>query len=236
MGQLSKILMSNSPVTKYKLSFRSDGFSLLEVIASAAVLGMAISFSYIFANISEDVKSSSKLRNSVAEIVETDLEKFKSIFWGFLYVPNGTIDSNPCYRTNMQCINGTVPVVPDVIAMQKWCQHLSSSFLVNLPNSLKTTQYFYPDPQYHQIFQGRSARIQRKIELITHPIASYNNSTSFSLHRKELFKISYYLVAHNDKTEKIVLESFSSGQRPSHFFIRSYFLNLDAHASCPSKT
>ena len=33
--------MINSPATRYKLPFGSDGFSLLEVIASAAVLGMA---------------------------------------------------------------------------------------------------------------------------------------------------------------------------------------------------
>ena len=109
------------------------------------------------------------------------------------------------------------------------------TFLANLPNSLKTTQYFYPDPQYHQIFQGRSARIQRKIDLISHPVPALNSS-SLLTHRRELFRISYYLVALNDSTEKVVLESFSSGQRPSHFFIRSYFINLDAHAWCPSMT
>ena len=221
---------------KRKYQHSSPGFSLLEVIASAAVLGMAISFSYTFANISEEVKSSSKLRNSVAEIVETDLEKFKSIFWGFLYVPNGTTQSNPCYRTSRQCINGTNPVASDVTRMQRWCLDVSPKFLANLPNGLKTTQYFYPDPQYHQIFQGRSARIQRRIDLISHPVVALNSTSLFSTHRRELFRISYYLVALNERTEKLVLESFSSGKRPSHFFIRSYFLNLDAHAWCPSMT
>ena len=220
---------------KHKLPSKSSGFSLLEVIASAAVLGMAISFSYMFANISEEVKSSSKLRNSVAEIVETDLEKFKSLFWGFLYVSNGTVKSNPCYRTSRQCVNGTNPVASDVINMQMWCLAVSDKFLANLPNSLKSTQYFYPDPQYHQIFQGRSARIQRKIDLISHPVPALN-SASLPYHRRELFRISYYLVALNETTEKVVLESFTSGKRPSHFFIRSYYLNLDAHAWCPSLT
>ena len=97
---------------KHKLPSKSSGFSLLEVIASAAVLGMAISFSYMFANISEEVKSSSKLRNSVAEIVETDLEKFKSLFWGFLYVSNGKL-INPCYRTSMECVRA-LTVAPNV--------------------------------------------------------------------------------------------------------------------------
>ena len=132
-------------------------------------------------------------------------------------------------------MNGTNPVASDVINMQMWCLAVSDKFLANLPNSLKSTQYFYPDPQYHQIFQGRSARIQRKIDLISHPVPALN-SASLPYHRRELFRISYYLVALNETTEKVVLESFTSGKRPSHFFIRSYYLNLDAHAWCPSLT
>ena len=161
----------------------------------------------MFANISEEVKSSSKLRNSVAGIVETDLEKFKSLS-GFLYVSNGTVKSNPCYRTSRQCVNGTNPVASDVIHADV-VSCCIRKFLANLPNSLKTTQYFYPDPQYHQIFQGRSAHIQRKIDLISHPVPALFCSLPY--HRRELFRISYYLVALMKQLKRLFLKALLVG-------------------------
>ena len=214
-------------------SSQTAGFTLLEVISSAAILALAIAFSYSFASISEDIKSSSKLRNSVAEIVENDLEKLKSISWGFLYNPKGLQKNNPCYRTSNLCNQNTPPIAPNIFSMQRWCLDVSPRFISSLPASLKSTYNFFPDNHYHQVFQGRSAQIRRTIQLINHPISSFN-STSYSNHRSELIKISYYLVALNKNSEKIVLENFTSGSRPNIFFIRSYITNLDAHAWCPS--
>ena len=99
-------------------SSQNAGFTILEVISSAAILGLAIAFSYSFATISEDIKSSSKLRNSVAEIVENDIEKLKSVSWGFLYNPKGLQNNNPCYRTSNFC-NPHLSIAPNVFSMQK---------------------------------------------------------------------------------------------------------------------
>lgn len=214
-------------------SSQAAGFTILEVIFSSAILGLVIVFSYSFSTISEDIKSSSKLRNSVAEIVENDIEKIKSISWGFLYNSAGLQNNNPCYRTSNICNQNTPPIAPNIFSMQRWCLDVSPRFIGSLPASLKSTYNFFPDNHYHQVFQGRSAQIRRTIQLINHPISSFN-STSYANHRSELIKISYYLVPLNKKSEKIVLENFSSGSRPNIFFIRSYITNLDAHAWCPS--
>ena len=212
---------------------RLNGFTILEVVSSAAILGLAITLSYSFATVSEDVKSSSKLRNSVAEIVENDIEKFKSINWGFLYNPNGLPNNNPCYRTSNLCTQNSPPIASNIFSMQQWCLNVSSRFFGSLPTSIKSTYNFFPDNHYHQIFQGRSAQIRRTIELINHPVPAFN-SASYANHRTELIKLTYHLVALNKNTEKVVLQSFSSGTRPNSFFIRSYITNLDAHAWCPS--
>ena len=214
---------------------KHQGFSILEVISSAALLGLAITLSYTFTNVSEDVKSSSKLRNAVAEIVENDIEKFKSIAWGFLYNSRGTTSNTPCYRTSRECNQLRPPIAPDIFSMQRYCLDVATRFFSGLPNSHKASHYFYPDAHYHQIFQGRTARIRRSIQVVSHPNSTFNSSY-FRGHHPELVKISYYLVTLNKRSQNIVLESFSSGPRPSTFFIRSYFLNLDAHAWCPSLT
>ena len=215
-------------------SSTDTGFSILEIISSAAILGLVITLSYSFTNISEDVKSSSKLRISLAEILENDIEKFKSLSWGFLYNPVGTVTNSPCYRTSRDCNQKQSPVAPDIFSMQRFCLNVSQLFYSSLPANYKTNNYyFYPDPHYHQIFQGRSSRIRRSLELIRHPLPLANSNLS-NVHRRELLKISYHLVTLDRRSEKLVLEAFPKGQRPREFFIRSYIMNLDAHAWCPS--
>ena len=117
-------------------SSQTAGFTLLEVISSAAILA-SIAFSYSFASISEDIKSSSKLRNSVAEIVENDIEKLKSISWGFLYNPKGLQNNNSCYRTSNLCNQNTPPIAPNIFSMQRWCLDVSPRFISSLPASLR---------------------------------------------------------------------------------------------------
>ena len=48
-------------------SSQNAGFTILEVISSAAILGLAIAFS-TFATISKDIKSSSKLQTALKSL------------------------------------------------------------------------------------------------------------------------------------------------------------------------